>query len=174
MLLGDRAGLKMLYSTAPRRRSAGSEAIRMRISTFGSDSKREASIWIFCKIAHPGRVFRSFGFRLKFSRKVPRKPKNFFVSEGQVWQQQGGEWRLVVVQRTNAAHLNSWLNNDKRKTICILCTLMRALRSKKRKKNLRKEQQCVSRWSFSQLVLRLSRPRSGVSTAGFRGGYGGL
>jgi hypothetical protein len=43
----------------------------------------------------------------------PEESETVYVNEGQAWQRQGSEWRLVVVQRTHAAHLKQPVNKDK-------------------------------------------------------------
>jgi thioredoxin 1 len=41
------------------------------------------------------------------------KPPMLFISEGQFWQQQGEQWRIVAVQRTDAARLQQPISTNK-------------------------------------------------------------
>ena len=52
-------------------------------------------------------------FQAEIQSGIPPKSETVYVTEAQAWKQQGNEWRLVVVQRTNAAHLMQPANQDK-------------------------------------------------------------
>lgn len=115
VLLGDRAGLKMLYSTAP--------AAQVTVPPAESNPDADIDFWVgfrarsidldILQNSSPRPGVQVVRFQAEIQSGVPPETETLFVSEGQVWQQQGGEWRLVVVQRTNAAHLKQPVNNDK-------------------------------------------------------------
>jgi thioredoxin 1 len=112
---GDRPGLKLLYSTAP--------AARVTVPPAESDPDADIDFWTGLKArsidldvlqnASPQPGVRVVRFQAEIQSGTPPENQTLYVSEGQLWQQQGSEWRLVVVQRTNAAHLKQPVNKDK-------------------------------------------------------------
>jgi thioredoxin 1 len=116
VLSGDRVGLKTLYSTAP--------AARVTVPPDQSNPDADVEFWVGFKAQsigldilqttspQPGVYVVQFQAEIR-SGVSPAESQTFYVNEGQAWQQQGSEWRLVVVQRTNAAHLKQPANQDK-------------------------------------------------------------
>ncbi len=115
VLSGDHAGLKLLYSTAP--------AARVAVPPAESTPDADVDFWTGLKArsidldilrnASPQPGVQVVRFQAEIQSGIPPETETLFVNEGQVWQQQGGGWRLVVVQRTNAAHLKQPMNQDK-------------------------------------------------------------
>ena len=115
VLSGDRAGLTSLYSTAP--------AARVTVPPAESTPDADVDFWSGLKArsidldilqnASPEPGVQVVRFQAEIQSGVPPETETLFVNEGQVWQQQGGGWRLVVVQRTNAAHLKQPMNQDR-------------------------------------------------------------
>jgi thioredoxin 1 len=116
VLSGDRVALKTLYSTAP--------AARVTVPPDQSNPDADVEFWVGFKAQsigldilqttspQPGVYVVQFQAEIR-SGVLPEERQTFYVNEGQAWQQQGSEWRLVVVQRTNAAHLKQPANQDK-------------------------------------------------------------
>jgi len=115
VLSGDRVGLKLLYSTAP--------AARVTVPPAESNPDADVDFWTGLKArsidldilqtTSPQPGVRVVQFQAEIQSGVPPKSETLYVNEGQAWQQQGSEWRLVLVQRTNAAHLKQPVNKDK-------------------------------------------------------------
>lgn len=103
VLSGDVEGLKMLFSTNP----------PAQVSTVkgAGDIAAEAAFWTGLK----AREIRlditqqnspQAGVQVViFQAEVQSKDQTVYVSEAQAWQLQSDQWRLVVVKRTDPAHL---------------------------------------------------------------------
>jgi thioredoxin 1 len=114
VLAGDSAGLESLYSRNP----------AAQVTSGGKTSNADAEInfWIGLK---PRKIkvdvvqsnSTQSGMRaVVFQAEVqPGKSGSeiIYVNEAQAWQQQGDQWRLVGVQRTDPAHLQQPLNKNK-------------------------------------------------------------
>jgi thioredoxin 1 len=115
VLSGDRVGLKALYSTAP--------PAKVTVPPAESSPDADVDFWAGLKArsvdldnlqsTSPQAGVQVVQFQAEIQAGVPPKNETLYVSEAQAWQQQGSEWRLVVVQRTNAAHLMQPANKDK-------------------------------------------------------------
>src|SRR5258708_25786315 len=115
VLSGDRVGLKALYSTAP--------PAKVTVPPAESSPEADVDFWAGLKVrsvdldisqsTSPKPGIQVVQFQAEIQSGAPPKNETLYVSEGQVWQQQGSEWRLVVVQRTSAAHLMQPANKDK-------------------------------------------------------------
>lgn len=117
VLTGDQVGLKALYSTAPAAKvtSAGKE----------SNSDDDVGFWVALKARsikvdvvqtsspQPGVQVVVFQAEVEPAAALATTSQTVYITELQAWQQQGGEWRLLAVQRTDAAHLKQPLNKDK-------------------------------------------------------------
>jgi hypothetical protein len=116
VLSGDRVGLKTLYSTAP--------AAKVTVPPDESNPDADVEFWVGLKARsidldilqttspQPGVQVVRFQAEIR-SGVPPEESETVYVNEGQAWQRQGSEWRLVVVQRTHAAHLKQPVNKDK-------------------------------------------------------------
>jgi len=115
VLSSDRVGLKAFYSTAP--------AAKVTVPPAESSPDADVAFWAGLKArsvdldilqsTSPQPGVQVVQFQAEIQSGVPPKNETLYVSEGQVWKQQGSEWRLVAVQRTNAAHLMQPANKDK-------------------------------------------------------------
>jgi thioredoxin 1 len=117
VVAGDRVGLKALYSTAPAAKvtSAGKE----------SNSDDDTGFWVALKARNvkvdvvqtsspqSGVQVVVFQAEVEPAAGVTGTSRTVYVTELQAWQQQGSEWRLLAVQRTDAAHLKQPVNKDK-------------------------------------------------------------
>ena len=115
VLSGDRVGMKSLYSTSP--------PAKVTVPPADSSPDADVDFWTGLKArsldldivqsTSPQPGVRVVQFQAEIQSGVPPKNETLYISEAQAWQQQGSEWRLVVVQRTNAAHLMQPANKDK-------------------------------------------------------------
>ena len=115
VLSGDRVGLKAVYSTVP--------PAKVTVAPAESSPDADVDFWVGLKArsvdldvlqsTSPQPGVQVVQFQAEIKSGVSPKNETLYVSEGQVWQQHGSEWRLVVVQRTNVAHLMQPANKDK-------------------------------------------------------------
>ena len=115
VLSGDRAGLKALYSTTP--------PAKVTVPPKESSPDADVDFWSALKArsidlsnlqsTSPQPGIQVVQFQAEIQSGVPPKNETVYVTEAQAWKQEGDEWRLVVVQRTNAAHLMQPANQDK-------------------------------------------------------------
>jgi thioredoxin 1 len=115
VLTGDPVGLKMLYSTTP--------APKVTAGGKDSDADADVSFWVGLKARNIQAEVAQTGspqpgvqvvvFQAEIQRASAGKSETVYVNEAQAWQRQGDEWRLAVVQRSEAAHLKQPLNKDK-------------------------------------------------------------
>jgi hypothetical protein len=115
VLSGDRVGLKMLYSRSP--------AAKVTVPRAESNPDADVDFWAGLKASSidldilqktsPQPGVQVVQFQAEVQSGVSPKSETVYVSEAQTWQRQSSEWRLVAVQRTNAAHLKQPTNKDK-------------------------------------------------------------
>ncbi len=115
VLSGDAAKLRALYSTNPAARvvmqsgEAGAEtdvafwsglkARRMKIEMMQSESPQ------------PG--LQQVGFEAEIVSGAQGKPQTVYVIDGQLWQKQGEQWRIVATQRSAPSKLQQPLDTNK-------------------------------------------------------------
>ena len=118
ILKGDTSGLKSLYSTSP--------VAQIKVGADDMDAGGDVRFWTGAKIksmnvdvlesgpsqAQPGTYQVLFRAEIHSAADGP-KEKTFYVTEGQLWQQQGQDWRLVVAKRTDATRLEQPATNKK-------------------------------------------------------------
>ena len=112
VLAGDSVGLKMLYSTSP--------AAQVISSGKASSPDMDIDFWLGLKaqnikmdvvrMSSPQPDVRIVLFQAEIQRGKSSESRTVYINEEQNWQQQGGQWRLAVVQRTEAAYLKQPLN----------------------------------------------------------------
>jgi thioredoxin 1 len=114
VLAGDSAALKTFYSTTP--------ATKVTAAAKPSTADEDVAFWLDLKprslkadspqtsTPQPGIEVIQFEAEIQSGKSGK---ETLYVTEGQAWQQQGTEWRLVVVQRTGAAYLQQPANQDK-------------------------------------------------------------
>jgi hypothetical protein len=114
VIAGDAEGLKMLFSTTPPPKvSIGKEA---------SDVAAEANFWKGLKVSEitleivqkeqPEPGIQVVVFQAEVHQSGP-KGEILYVSAAQAWQQQSDQWRLVMVSRTEPAHLKQPMDTNK-------------------------------------------------------------
>lgn len=119
VLKGDTSGLKSLYSTSP--------VAQIKVGADDMDAGGDVRFWTGAKIksmkvdvlqsgpsqAQPGTYQILFSAEIHSAADGP-KEKTFYITEGQLWQQQGQDWRLVVAKRTDASRLEQPASNKKK------------------------------------------------------------
>jgi thioredoxin 1 len=111
VLTNDAATLKDLYSTDP--------AAKVRTNSVVHEADADINFWLGTKPRsvqvdvvrnEPRHGHISFIFRAQV---VPAEGQPFSVTEDQSWQQQGDQWRLIYVERTDAPKLQQPANMKK-------------------------------------------------------------
>lgn len=111
VLSGDAAALRSFYSTDP--------AVQVRIDSVVSDADADLNFWLALRPRsmtvdvvrnEPRHGHISFIFR---SEVVSVDGKTVSLTDDQSWQQIGGQWRLISVERTDAPHLKQPANMKK-------------------------------------------------------------
>ncbi len=114
VLAGDAVALQALYSTTP--------ALQVTIDKEQSDASAETRFWIGLKprkitleviqktSPQPGVQVVVYQAEVE---SAASKDQTLYITEAQAWQQQSDQWHLVVVKRTEPAHLKQPLNKDK-------------------------------------------------------------
>jgi len=115
VLSGNPVELKRLYSTTP----------ATRVTLVGKESTTDADVafWLGLQArslradvkqtSSPQPGMQVVLFEAEVQSAAAAKSQSLYVSELQAWRQQGDAWRLVAVQRTNAARLQQPLNDGK-------------------------------------------------------------
>jgi hypothetical protein len=115
VLSGDAAKLAALYSKNPPARV---------IQTAGeSGAETDVSFWIGLKAksmkidlaqSAPGENgTQQIVFQAEIDSAAQAKPHTVYISAGQLWQNQGGQWRIAATKRTDAAKLQQPLDTSK-------------------------------------------------------------
>src|ERR1700722_16623713 len=103
VLAGDSPALKALYSSDP--------PARVTVGIAKSDADADANFWLGLKARsmktevvrnEPRRGHISYIFRAEVQ---PAQGLAISITDDQSWQQQGDQWRLIAVERTDAPHL---------------------------------------------------------------------
>ena len=115
VLAGDAAGLKMLYSVNP----------VARIVTVSGDVDAAAAVhfWVglkarslkaeIAKETSPEGGKHTVLFQAEIVTPTAGSEKMFYITEGQLWQQQGEQWRVVMSKRTEATRLQQPASSSK-------------------------------------------------------------
>ena len=107
VLAGDAAGLKLLYSTNP---------VAHVVTASGAvDSDAAVHYWIGLKVrsmnvdivqnGSPQPGAQQMVFQAEIRSAAASSERTLYITEVQLWQQQGPDWRLVVTKRTDASRL---------------------------------------------------------------------
>jgi thioredoxin 1 len=111
VLTGDAATLKSLYSTDP--------PVKVRVKGVMGDADADASFWLGLKPRsmtvdvvrnEPRHGHVSFIFR---STVVTGSGQSITLTDDQSWQQEGDQWRLIYIERTDAPQLKQPSNMKK-------------------------------------------------------------
>jgi hypothetical protein len=114
VIAGDVEGLKMLFSMTP--------AAKFSVGKQPSDVAAEASFWKGLKPSQitldvvkqeqPQPGIQVVIFQAEVHESGARG-ETVYVTEAQAWQQQSDQWRMVMVSRTEPAHLKQPTNTDR-------------------------------------------------------------
>jgi Thioredoxin-like len=105
VLAGDAGALKAFYSVDP--------PVQVRINTVERDAEADISYWLALKPHNikvevvrnePRHGHISFIFRAEITPDV-QNAATVFLTNDQSWQQRGGQWQLISVERTDAPRL---------------------------------------------------------------------
>ena len=117
ILKGDGEALKGLYSANP--------VAQITVGGSEMDASGDIRFWTGAKVkdmkvdvlqsgepqAKPGAY--QVLFRAEIRSAAGAKEQTFYITEGQLWQQQNQQWRLVVAKRTDASRLEQPASNKK-------------------------------------------------------------
>lgn len=110
---GDSSGLKMLYSTNPAAQvetAHGTAAADDEVAFWNGLKARDLKLDVKqAESPQPGLE------QIVFQAEVTQRPagKSVFISEAQLWLQQGGQWRIVQAKRTELTRLQQPLSTSK-------------------------------------------------------------
>jgi uncharacterized protein YchJ len=114
VLAGDSAGLLQSYSTDP--------AAQVTTAKGNLNADAEVRFWIGLKARalklkivqtnKPRPDIQVVGFQAEVQSGAA-SPQTVYVSEAQVWQKQGEQWKLVAAKRTDATHLEQPIAGNK-------------------------------------------------------------
>ncbi len=115
IIAGDTAALKQLYSTSP--------AAIVATKAGQVDAEADVKFWIGLKPrsmklelvqtlpSDPGT--NKFVVQAEIRSGTSSGVETVYVTAGQVWQQQGEQWRLIAIKRTGPAHLKQPVSTSK-------------------------------------------------------------
>jgi len=107
ILAGDSPGLKSLYSTNPVAHvitASGSVDADAAVHYWMGMKAREMKTEIVQSLSpQPGS--QQLAFQAEIQSAAGESEQTFYITEVQLWQQQGQDWRLIVSKRTDAARL---------------------------------------------------------------------
>jgi len=112
---GDAGVLRTLYSTNPQ--------AKITTPTGAIDTDADVAFWSGLKVRKlkveltksdsPQRDLQSVLFQAEIQSAASSPAQTLYITEGQIWQLQGEQWRMVVEQRTNPARLQQPTSTDK-------------------------------------------------------------
>lgn len=115
IIAGDAATLKQMYSTSP--------AVLVVTKTGQEDADADVRFWIGLKplsmkldvvqsmASDPGT--NKFVVQVEIRSSASSSEETVYVTAGQVWQEQGDQWRLIAIKRTGPAHLKQPVSTSK-------------------------------------------------------------
>jgi thioredoxin 1 len=115
IIAGDVSALKQLYSTSP--------AVLVVTKKGQEDADADVGFWIGLKprsmkldvvqsmASDPGT--NKFVVQVEIRSTGSSGEETVYVTAGQVWQQQGEQWRLIAIKRTGPAHLKQPVSTSK-------------------------------------------------------------
>src|SRR5271165_4263078 len=115
VLAGDAARLRALYSSNP--------AARVVMQTGEAGAETEVAFWIGLKARRmkielvqsesPQAGVQQVAFQADIVSGAQTKPQTVYVIDGQLWQKQGEQWRIVATQRSAPSKLQQPLDTNK-------------------------------------------------------------
>jgi ketosteroid isomerase-like protein len=115
VLAGDAAKLRALYSTNP--------AARVVLASGEAGAETDVAFWIglrakrikldVAQAASPQAGLEQLAFEAAVLSAADGKLRTVYVINGQLWQQQGEQWRIVASKRSDISRLQQPLSTDK-------------------------------------------------------------
>lgn len=115
VLAGDAAKLRALYSTSP--------PARVILGTGEIDAATEVAFWTGLKArrvkveiaqsASPEAGSQHVVFQAEILSAARSKPQTLYIINGQLWQKQGEQWRIVATKRSDPTRLQQPLSTNK-------------------------------------------------------------
>jgi thioredoxin 1 len=115
VLAGNGPGLKMFYSENP--------VPKLTSAAGDSNAEGEVDFWLHAKAqnltleiaqtSEPQPGLRRIVFQAEVTTAASSGAQTLYVKEGQTWQKQADGWRIVEVQRSDAAHLKQLFAKEK-------------------------------------------------------------
>ena len=112
---GDAAKLRALYSTNP--------TARVILASGEVGTETEVAFWTGLKprsiklqtvqLATPETGVQQVGFEAEIVSLAQGKPKTVYVIDGQLWQNQSGQWRIAATRRSDLSRLQQPLETNK-------------------------------------------------------------
>jgi len=112
---GDAAKLRALYSTNP--------AARVVLASGEAGAETDVAFWIGLKVRRmkievvqsesPQAGVQQVAFEAEIASAAQGKPRTVYVIVGQLWQNQGGQWRIAATKRSDLARLQQPLDTSK-------------------------------------------------------------
>ncbi len=115
LISGDPTVLRTLYSMTPATKittPAGVIDIDADVAFWTGLKVRKLKVDI-TKTDSPQRDLQSVFFQAEIQSAASSPAQTVYITEGQIWQLQGEQWRMVVEQRTNPARLLQPTSTDK-------------------------------------------------------------
>ncbi len=115
MLAGDAAKLRALYSTNPEARvilPSGETNAQADIAFWTGLKARGIKLEIV-QSTSPQTGVQQVAFQAEIKSAAQNKLQTVYVIDGQLWQQQGGQWRIAATRRGDLTRLQQPLSTDK-------------------------------------------------------------
>ena len=115
VVAGDAAKLRALYSSNP--------AARVVLASGEAGAETDVAFWIGLKARRmkievvqsesPQAGVQQVAFETEIVSGAQSKPQTVYVTDGQLWQQQAGQWRIVATRRSDVSRLQQPLDTNK-------------------------------------------------------------
>jgi len=115
VIAGDAAKLRALYSSNP--------AARVVLASGEAGAETDVAFWIGLKARRmkievvqsesPQAGVQQVAFETEIVSGAQSKPQTVYVTDGQLWQQQAGQWRIVATRRSDVSRLQQPLDTNK-------------------------------------------------------------
>jgi len=115
VIAGDAAKLRALYSSNP--------AARVVLASGEAGAETDVAFWIglmarsmklqVAQSSSPEAGVQQVAFEAEIASAAQGKPRTVYVIVGQLWQNQGGQWRLAATKRSDLARLQQPLDTSK-------------------------------------------------------------
>lgn len=165
---GDPAKLRAFYSTNP--------AARVILASGEVGTETEVAFWTGLKprsmklqtvqLATPETGVQQVGFEAEIVSMAQGKPQTVYVIDGQLWQNQAGQWRIAATRRSDLSRLQQPLETNKQIYVPGLNAHTEIAQALKLAQQQHKRVLVVfgANWCYDCHVLDLAFHRSDVTT----------